>query len=142
MRAQTARLLNPIPPGTRVVYTDGSTLNNGCVNARAGCGIHFPSLNNKHQDISARLPGHAQTNNRAEIYAIILDLKHTTNHLPASRLLVRSDSALCVKGINEYLVDWEFLRWSNMRGGGLANVGLWKIVSTQLKICVKWDGRW
>ena len=29
MRAQAAHLLKPIPPGTQVVYTDGSTLNNG-----------------------------------------------------------------------------------------------------------------
>ena len=132
MRAQAAHLLKPIPPGTQVVYTDGSTLNNGCVNARAGSGAHFPGLNPAQHDISTRLPGHAQTNNRAELYAVILALKHAKNQLPVGRLLVRTDSGLCVKGVNEYMMDWELLGWTNMQGGALANARLWITLSCHL----------
>ena len=38
--------------------------------------------------------------------------------LPVGRLLVRTDSGLCVKGVNEYMMDWELLGWINMQGGG------------------------
>lgn len=133
MRAQADHLLKSIPPDTQVVYTDGSTLSNRCVNARAGSGVHFPGLNRDQHDLSVRLPGHEQTNNRVELYAIILALKHATRQLHVGRLLVRTDSNLCVKGVKDHMMDWELLGWTNMQGGTLANVGLWKILKTQLK---------
>lgn len=53
-------------PTMVVIYADGSCLDNGQPGARGGWGVHFPKL--KHLDGCGALPGHSQTNNRAELY--------------------------------------------------------------------------
>ena len=54
------------------VYTDGSCINNGTVDAIAGCGVYFG--NNDNKNISFKLKnkdGYNITNNRAELKAIL-----------------------------------------------------------------------
>ncbi|CAG8532479.1 5328_t:CDS:1 [Scutellospora calospora] len=55
------------------IYTDGYCKNNGKPNAIASLGVYWP--NNEYTNLSERLPGFNQTNNRAELYAVIRALE-------------------------------------------------------------------
>src|SRR3989338_7836366 len=65
---------SPDAPGQTIVeiYTDGSGLYPGTTRARAGSGVYIPSRNLK---MSRRAPGFPQSNNRGELYAVILSLE-------------------------------------------------------------------
>ncbi|KAJ7117820.1 ribonuclease H-like domain-containing protein, partial [Mycena epipterygia] len=78
--------------GTKV-YTDGSCLDNGSVNARAGAGIYF-GPNNKNNS-SLRVTGD-QTNNRGELLAILYCLSSAPMD---KRLDVYSDSEYAIRSI-------------------------------------------
>ncbi|CAG8492139.1 36877_t:CDS:2 [Racocetra persica] len=55
------------------IWTDGCCLGNGTKEARAGIGVFYGVKDPK--NLSERLPGEQQTNNRAEIYAVIRVIK-------------------------------------------------------------------
>ena len=51
-----------------IVYTDGSSLANGQIGARAGLGVFWGSFGDAAQyNLSERVPGEKQTNNRGEL---------------------------------------------------------------------------
>jgi ribonuclease HI len=51
-----------------IVYTDGSSLSNGKTNARAGLGVYYGYGGRAvESNISERVPGILQTNNRGEL---------------------------------------------------------------------------
>ena len=60
---------NTIEKENIFVWTDGCCENNGKKDAKAGVGIYWSEKNPF--NISERLPGNLQTNNRAEIFAVI-----------------------------------------------------------------------
>ena len=72
-----------------IIYTDGSCLANGTTNASSGAGVYFGE--DDPRNASFPVPG-AQTNNRAELWAIIKALDMTT-----SPVEIRSDSRLSIK---------------------------------------------
>nr|CAG8581856.1 5046_t:CDS:2 [Entrophospora candida]CAG8589968.1 12476_t:CDS:2 [Entrophospora candida] len=82
-------------PHNLVVWTDGSSRNNGKHNARAGIGVYWGD--NDPRNLSERLPGYKQTNNRAEITAIIRALQTCTDL--DSPLEIRTDSIYIVKDV-------------------------------------------
>ncbi|KAI5449342.1 hypothetical protein NCC49_004793 [Naganishia albida] len=92
--------------GKLVVWTDGSAVKNGKKGARAGSGVFWgrggvaASLN-----ISERLPGPAQTNNRAELMAIIRALE-TCPFGGDLGVEVRTDSKYCIDCLTQYLPIW------------------------------------
>ena len=112
-----------IPPDEVHVYTDGSaSIRRG--RWGAGCGVWFGDKSE--HNISAIPPGR-QTNNRAELVAVILAIRKVMT-LPrkVSRLTVHSDSRLCIDGINKWLPLWEADGWTRM-GHRLENADLWKV---------------
>jgi ribonuclease HI len=60
-----------------IIFTDGACINNGKQNAKAGYGIHFP--NNELNDISEHFINSPITNQRAELYAILVALEKIAN---------------------------------------------------------------
>lgn len=67
LRSKGYRFTNA-KPYHLVVYTDGSGLGNGQKGARAGCGVWWGSEGEALQaNLTERVPGEAQTNNRGEI---------------------------------------------------------------------------
>jgi ribonuclease HI len=98
------------PSGSLVVYTDGSSRGNGQRGATAGSGIWWadkghaktmsvssqsaseklPHFMVYHRNLAERLPGQLQTNNRAELLAIIRALE--TCPFPQLPLEIRTDS--------------------------------------------------
>ena len=117
-----------IPPGEVHVYTDGSaSIRNG--RWGAGSGVWFGDKSD--YNISAIPPGR-QTNNRAELVAIILAVrKAMTWPSKFSCLVVHSDSQLCIDGINKWLPLWEADGWTRL-GHRLENVDLWKVIKRVL----------
>ena len=73
------------------VYTDGSCIHNGKKNARAGIGVYFGKGDIR--NVSRRIEG-KQTNNRAELFAIIKAIECTK-----CNLVICSDSEYAIKGI-------------------------------------------
>lgn len=108
----TAPTTAPAPTDDRlVVFTDGACSNNGSARARAGYGVVWP--HNRALDVSKRLPGHEQTNNRAEFMALIeaqaiADSIDPTGQKP---LYVYTDSELLINSITKWLAGWKSRQW-------------------------------
>src|SRR5437868_4441765 len=85
------------------VWTDGSSFDNGSKDARAGIGVYwgYKDLRN----LSERLPGEEQTNNRAEIYAAIRALETCEDKKKC--LEIMTDSKYVIKSVNEWIKNWE-----------------------------------
>jgi ribonuclease HI len=87
------------------VYCDGSCLNNGKPNARAGYGIYFGE--NDIRNKAGKLEGSLQTNNRAELMAILETLKMC----PKGDIEIITDSNLAVKTFTEWINTWKKSKW-------------------------------
>lgn len=87
-----------------VIYTDGSALGNGTRRARAGFGVWF----GKHdpRNVSERLPGPRQTNQRAEVAAGIRALELLRDTPPAKPVLIRSDNIYLIKSATQWVKGW------------------------------------
>lgn len=115
-------LLDALPKGNfRIhdIFTDGSTINNGTKQARAGYATVNPLI--CHLDRSGALPPQfSATNNAAELAAIVTGLKTLYQHemtapagAPANAIIpmVHTDSMYVIQGIMANLATW--------RNGGL-----------------------
>lgn len=98
--------------GRVVVFTDGACRNNASANLRrAGSGIFYAARHPR--NFSCPVPGRSQTNQRAELLAIVLTL-----HRDGRDLEVRTDSKHCCDGA----LSWHLWSASGWRGG---NKDLW-----------------
>ncbi|CAB4489918.1 unnamed protein product [Rhizophagus irregularis] len=85
------------------VWTDGSSINNGQHGAKAGIGVYWGK--DDPRNISERLPGPRQTNNRAEIMAVIRALETCPdNNIP---LEIRTDSQYVINAYKSWIPKWE-----------------------------------
>lgn len=100
-------MFNQVRPNSSIpVYVDGSfweegygipsDLQCGC-SIRAGYGVYFPISN---RSFYGRAPDYVQTNNDAEIYAIIQAMRHFGNDY--TRLLVFTDSQNAIRICGQY----------------------------------------
>lgn len=85
------------PSDLLVIYTDGACINNGCANAKAGYGVFFGDFDKR--NVSGRLEGREQTNNRAELTAIIKALELLDKGV---RVLIRTDSNYSIDAVEKY----------------------------------------
>ena len=113
-----------------VVYCDGNTQDNGGKAALSGSGVYC-----EHSDvpnIAASVPG-AQTNNRAELFAMSLALLHT---LDKNSVLIRADSKYVLDGITnpDYLAKWKRNGWKKANKKPVLNQDLWKLVDKLLTL--------
>lgn len=113
-----------VSPNRLIISTDGSCTNNGTDRARAG----FAAVANDGRNISGAVQG-KQTNQRAELSGVIAALEISRM---SSDVLIRSDSAYCVKGCNEWLPNWKRRNWRKAKGGLVLNVDLWKKIDALL----------
>ncbi|KZV97372.1 ribonuclease H-like protein [Exidia glandulosa HHB12029] len=89
-----------------VLYTDGACTFNGDPDARAGVGVWFGEDDKR--NICERCPG-KQTNNRAELVALIRALETADDVvLP---ILLKTDSAYCVRCVREWSKEWARNNW-------------------------------
>jgi len=92
-----------------VVYTDGSCKNNGSRDkskVRSGVGVHFSSQNDiPMDDISLKFPLTNPTNNRAELYAILVAIR-TCYEKDVGKVVIYTDSEYSLKCITEWYPNW------------------------------------
>ncbi|KAG1856507.1 ribonuclease H-like protein [Suillus tomentosus] len=91
------------------IYTDGSCLNNGKHNAKAGSGIWISAGNERNKTI--RIPGHQQSNQIAEVTAILVALQQTEPYIPITFI---SDSRYAIDGLTKHFSQWEDKGWINI----------------------------
>jgi len=109
------------PKSIKIIsYTDGSCTQLGTSRALAGAGVHFPELD---VNMSFPVPG-TQTNNRAELWAVIQAIEFVS-HLPGPpEVDIRLDS--------KYVMN-------NLESNNVDNLDLWKELFRLLKeVKVSW----
>lgn len=92
------------------VWVDGSCTDNGTLKAKAGIGIYYSSNDNR--NYSSRLTRTRQTNNTAELVAILYVLE--TNQ--GSSLRINTDSQYCINCITQFHAKWEKTQWRTVKG--------------------------
>lgn len=83
-------------PDALHVYTDGSSQSNGRLGASAGYGVFWADAKYHAHNIARRLPGEMQTNNRAELRAIIAAVESCPE--PERPLVIHTDSQYAISG--------------------------------------------
>lgn len=91
-----------------ILYTDGACKHNGSDKAKAGIGVYF----NKHNSIdipnvSERLHTVKQTNNVAELTAILRALELCDKHNIDKKILIYTDSDYSMKCIEIWYPQWK-----------------------------------
>ncbi|KAJ1357707.1 hypothetical protein KIN20_015903 [Parelaphostrongylus tenuis] len=119
-----------------IVYTDGACSNNGRGTAKAGYGIYWGP---DHRD-NAYGPVHgAATNNRGELLAVDIALKQAIQK-KLQRIVVRTDSQLLIKSMDEYMKKWKKNSWRTSTGGEVKNQDLLRSIDASTgKIQVKFE---
>lgn len=100
-----------------VVYTDGACINNGRPWVRAGFGVF--GGDDDHRNVSERLWGPQQTNQRAEAQAVLTVLEQTDGFYDTVE--IRTDSIYVVRAVNEWFGKWKNNGWKNAKGLPVVN---------------------
>lgn len=102
-----------------MAYTDGSCHSNGASAAAAGAGVYYGE--NSLHNIAQRVPG-AQTNNRAEAFAILLALSNCKLN---RALVIRSDSQWAIASLTHWAPKRIATGWKNKHGDILRECVRW-----------------
>ena len=118
------------------VWTDGACQGNQFKSrAKAGVGVWFG--HNDSRNISQRLRGSPQTNNRAELTAIVRAIQQfkKTSSNPNQVLVVHTDSQYCKNGIESWMKNWKKNGWKTSSRKPVKNQDLWKQLDELKKEC-------
>ncbi|GAA6027007.1 hypothetical protein JCM8097_006034 [Rhodosporidiobolus ruineniae] len=115
----------------RVVYCDGSSRGNGKKGAVAGIGV-FWGHEVGAKNLSERLPGPLQTNNRAEMYAVARILE--TDPTPDLPLTICSDSEYTIGVFSKWISGWKRRNWRTADGKPVANQDLIRYILSLLAL--------
>ncbi|RKP08744.1 ribonuclease H-like domain-containing protein [Thamnocephalis sphaerospora] len=118
---------NQNPNAPLIVYTDGSGINNGTTRACAGIGVFFGP--NDERNLSEPLPGPTQTNQRAEITAVIRALETAGDARPVE---IRTDSAYVVNAARTWIRNWKQRNWRKSDGKAVLNEDLFRRMDSLL----------
>jgi ribonuclease HI len=124
----TYRLHTPITTRRAIeeplmIYMDGSCTNNGKYNAICESGIWINK--NHHLNQAIRVPGPTQSNQAAEIAAVLTALQAVN---PFTPIKIVTDSKYVIKGLTTHLEQWEDSRWI-----GISNADLFKATIYHLR---------
>ncbi|KAJ1893379.1 hypothetical protein LPJ66_005802 [Kickxella alabastrina] len=114
--------------GTLVVYTDGASSKNGHKGARAGLGVYFGHSDPR--NLAEPLLGAKQTNQRAELSAIIRALEVTPT---VPKMCICSDSMYSINCLTVWFRNWERTAWINSQGKPVENDDLVKHALTLIR---------
>lgn len=111
-----------------IVFTDGSCLDNGKVNAVGGIGIHFP--NGELKDVSKIFKNGHCTNQRAELYAILCALRYIKQNIGLKNLhvCVKTDSKYSIDCITKWVNGWIKNGWKTKNNTPVLNKELIEII--------------
>ncbi|KAG5358650.1 Ribonuclease H1 [Yarrowia sp. B02] len=108
------------------VYTDGACVRNGQVDAIAGIGVYFGAHNPC--NISERLRGELQTNQRAELSAIKKAYQIIASLGDGARYEIYSDSLYAINCLTKWKHSWQKNGWRTCKGNEVANQDLIKSI--------------
>jgi ribonuclease HI len=127
--AMAARVASDDDAGTVVVYTDGSAIANGTPSAAAGIGVFWGE--NDIRNVAAPLLGPVQTNQRAEMSAVIRALRDSwLMRGTQATLEIRTDSEYTIKCATVWLATWKKNGFRTANGKPVMNVDLVKEIDT------------
>jgi ribonuclease HI len=90
-----------------IAYTDGACKHNGSQRAKAGIGVYFNKRNSiKIPSISERLIYKTQTNNAAELMAILKCLEKCLEYMVKHKIYIYTDSDYSMKCITLWYPEW------------------------------------
>ncbi|PHH63983.1 hypothetical protein CDD80_1166 [Ophiocordyceps camponoti-rufipedis] len=105
------------------IWTDGSSLANGKVGSRAGVGVFFGDGDAR--NVSERLEGELQTNQRAELMAMVRALQIAPR---AQTVQIVSDSQYSINCVTQWAVGWKLKDWMTATGEKVKNQDLIRAV--------------
>lgn len=121
------------------VFTDGACPNNGQLQARGGWAAILRNPEGRTKEIAGPLEGDQQTNNRAELTALIKGLQALKN--TGSVVEVVTDSTYVKNGCTSWLANWKKNDWRTTDRKPVANADLWQQLDqllTEHKVHFKW----
>lgn len=104
-----------------IIYTDGSCINNGKPNAKAGIGIYFGE--NDKRNVSEKFVN-KPTNQRAEIYAIIKCIDILSSENKKKKIHIYTDSQYTINCITKWIPKWIKNNWINSKNESVKNKDL------------------
>lgn len=107
----------PVPTGDELwIYTDGSSLSNGKAGSRAGLGVYFGEGDPR--NLSERLVGEPQTNQRAELTAMLRALQTVQI---TQNVRIFTDSQYSINCVTQWAYGWRRKDWKTATGGEVKN---------------------
>ncbi|RSL52508.1 hypothetical protein CEP54_010858 [Fusarium duplospermum] len=131
------RFINRNNPDQFLIYTDGACLRNGQTDPSAGWAFVFkPSTICKSGTVSGRLEyygpfndHYAQTNNRAELRAVLAALRFRSwADEGFTTLVVATDFEYVAKGATEWAYQWVRNLWMSSHNEEVKNRDLWELL--------------
>lgn len=120
-------------PDEIIVYTDGSSHGNGKRGSIAGYGVYWADPLYHRQNVAARLPGPVQTNNRAELTAILIAIRTLPD--PSRPLHIYTDSRYAIQAINKWIVQWRANNWKTSTKKDVENRDLFEAIQDAINAC-------
>ncbi|KAM0242437.1 hypothetical protein ACHAPO_000856 [Fusarium lateritium] len=110
------------------IYTDGSSLGNGQVGSRAGLGVFFGHDDERNH--AERLPGLPQTNQRAELLAILRAMEI----VPLTQgIEIWTDSQYSINCVQVWSVNWERNNWMTAQKKPVANKDIVRDIRAKMR---------
>ena len=122
--------------GTLRIYTDGSSLANGKATSRAGLGVYFGD--NDPRNISERLQGEPQTNQRAELMAMLRAMQVVPLE---QKVQIHSDSQYSINCVTLWANGWKRKGWVTAAGENVKNQDIIRAVLDKMSERVKAGGQ-
>lgn len=116
------------------IYTDGSSLANGKAGSRAGVGVYFGDGDPR--NVSERLRGDPQTNQRAELMAMLRALEIA----PLEKTVqIISDSQYSINCVTQWAIGWKQKGWKTATGENVKNQDIIRAVLDKMDERTKAD---
>ena len=118
------------------VYTDGSCVRNGKLNAVGGIGIHFP--NGDLKDMSKIFESGPCTNQKTELYAILTAIRYINKYigLDNHKIIIKTDSQYCIDCVTNWIYNWIKNGWKTKNKTPVINK---ELIETINKYYEKYD---
>jgi len=115
------------------VYTDGSSLGNGKGTSMAGYGVYWEDERFHNLNQACRLAGPVQTNNRAELTAILMAIR--LHPEPSRPLRIWTDSQYAINCINKWMPRWRSNNWKRGLDAEVSNKDLLQDIDQAIGSC-------
>ena len=124
------------------LYTDGACRGNGqIINALSGIGVVLLIPNKEPMFYKEKLKFEPNTNNKAEIYAVIRGLEllfknynpFDSNDFVKNELIIYSDSSYLINGITNWINGWRANGWINSKKEPVKNKEFWENLDNKIK---------